>query len=256
MTITVLIWGDKLLVVCVGAVAVLEVVVHLVGVLVVINEIWGTTGHLGVLVGSLTIGPVGTEILDLGLVVELRVVVLANATDTFPEGQVVRVDGNTVVVVLATGTDVSPAAFLLLEVETGGVGHEDEGEEHTEETEPWDEVELGLGGDVVVDNGSKESTQFTPGGRETVGSSTDGSWVTFGSDQEGHAVGAELLEERGQEVHSLESLDTVNAGVVLVVESRNNEEDEVHEETELLHVLAADDLVINEESYGNALVLN
>jgi len=248
VSITVFIWSDELLVVCIRTVAVLEIVVHIIGVLVIINQIGGTTGHLGVLVSSLTIGPVGAHVLDLGLVVEFGVVVFADATDTFPEGQVMWVDGNTVVVVLTTGTDVSPAAFLLLEVETGGVGHEDEGEEHAEETEPWDEVELGLRVDVVVDDGSKESTHLTPGGGETVGSGTDGSWEAFGGDQEGHAVGAELLEERGQEVHGLESLDTGDAGVELVVESRNNEEDEVHEETKLLHVLTANNLVVDEES--------
>ena len=54
------------------------------------------------------------------------------------------------VVLLAAGADIGPAALLLLEVEASGVGKEEGRDQHAEKAEPRDEVELGLGRDVVV----------------------------------------------------------------------------------------------------------
>jgi hypothetical protein len=56
-----------------------------------------------------------------------------------------------------------------------------------------------------------------------------------------------LVEERRQEVHGLESVDTVGGAVVLVVESRNNKQDEVHQEPNLLHPFPTVELVVDQE---------
>ena len=67
----------------------------------------------------------------------------------------------------------------------------------------------------------------------------------FSGYEEGDGVGAELVEEGGQEVHGLESFDVVDVGVVFVVEGWNDEKDEVHKEADLLHPFAAVELVID-----------
>ena len=77
----------------------------------------------------------------------------------------------------------------------------------------------------------------------------DGGWVHFGGDEEGGAVGAELVEEGGQEVHGLEGFDVRGGGVVCVVEGGDDEEDEVHEEAEHLHLFAAVEFVVDEEGW-------
>ena len=148
--------------------------------------------------------PVCAHLLDLLLIVELGVVVLANATDTFPERQVLRVNGHTVVIAFAAGADKLPSAFLLLEIETGGIGEEEEGEEHAGKTEPWDDVEFLQGSDVVVHNSGSQGTKFAARGREAMGCGTDRCGVDLGCDKECHGVGAELVEEGGEEVHGLE----------------------------------------------------
>ena len=102
----------------------------------------------------------------------------------------------------------------------------------TGQTEPGHDVELGLGGDVVVQDRGQEGTELTPGSGETVGGGTDGGGEDLGSDEEGDAVGTELVEEGGEEVHGLEGLDVLGGGVVVVVESGDDEENEAHEETD------------------------
>lgn len=196
---------------------------------------------------ALLAGPLLTHVLDLLLVIELRVVVLADAAEALPEGKVHGVDGDAVVVFGLAGADVAPPALLLLEVKTGGVGEEQPGEDHTGETEPGNDVELGLGIDVVVENGGEKRTSLAAAGAEAVGGGADGGREDLTGNEEGDAVGAELVEEAGEEVHGLERLDTGGAGVVLQLEGGNDEHDEAHEETDLLHHLAAIEAVVHEE---------
>ena len=80
-----------------------------------------------------------------------------------------------------------------------------------------------------------------------MGSGTNGDRVNLGSDKEGDTVGTELVKERRQEVHGLEGMNAVDTGVVLVVEGRNDEQDEIHQETDLLHILPSVKLVVNKE---------
>jgi len=139
--------------------------------------------------------PVLAHVLDLTGFVELRVVRLADAGPAFPHGQVLWVDSDSVIFVTAAGAEVCPAAFLLLEIETGGVWEEEVGEEHAGQTEPWHEVELGLRIDVVVENGSEERASLSDCGGETVCGSTDRGGEDLSSDEEGDTVGTKLVEE-------------------------------------------------------------
>lgn len=158
------------------------------------------------------------------------------------------VHGDTVVLGLASAADVLPAALLLLQVEAGGVWEEEEGEKHAGQAEPWHDVELRLRVDVVVQDGGEEGTELANGGGETVSGRTDGRGEDLGGDEEGDRIGSELVEERRQEIHGLEGGNTLDRGVVLVVEGGNDKQDEVHEESQLHHVLATEQLVVDEEA--------
>lgn len=195
----------------------------------------------------LALDPLSAHFVDFHLVVLGGVVALVLAAEALPPGEMLPVDGDAVVFVFLAGADESPAAFLFLEVEACGVGEEDEGEEGAGETEPGDKVELGLGVDVVVEDGGEEGSGFTGCSAETVGGGADGCREDLGGYEEGDAVGAELVEERGQEVHGLESVDVVLAGEEVIGKSWNNEEDEIGHETDNHHPLAAVELVVNEE---------
>ena len=221
-----------------------EVVNLLVELAIVLHQ--GLAVFLGSLLGLESL-PLGAHVVNLHLPVELGVVVLASTEPALPERQMVRVDSDTVVLGVTALTEVAPATLLLLEIETGGVGEEDQGQEHTSETEPRDDVEPGLGADVVVQDGGDESTELTHGGGETVGGGTDRGGEDLTGDQEGDGVGTELVEEGRQEVHGLEAVDTGGRGVVLVLEGGDDEHEEAHEETDLLHVLTTVHLVVDEE---------
>lgn len=189
--------------------------------------------------------PLTTELLDLHLVVQGSIVVLALAGPALPDGQVLGVHGRTVVVSLATGAEVLPAALLLAEIKTGGIGEEQVGDEGTKQTEPGHNVEALLGGGVGTDDGDDQGTEFTEGSGNTVSGTTDGSGEDLSGDQEGDTVGTELVEERGQEVHGLEGVNVLDLSVVVVLEARNDEEDEAHHETDDLTPLATVELVVN-----------
>lgn len=194
------------------------------------------------------------HLLDALLVVKLSVVVLTNAAHALPYGKMLWVNGDTVVIVLATSANEGPTALLLLEIETGGVWHEEPGNKCTTKTEPWDDVELGLGVDVVVKNGSSQCSKLTAGGGETVSSRTNGGRVDFSGGNESNGVWSELVEEGGKEVHGLESVGSLGTGVVFEVEGRDDEEDEVGNETDNHHPLASVELVVDEE--GGHVVTN
>ena len=87
-----------------------------------------------------------------------------------------------------------------------------------------------------------------------MGCSTDGGWVDFGSNQESNGIGAELIEEGRQEVHGLEGLDVSGRCIVAEMESGDDEEDEVHEKADHLHLLASVELIVNEEGYKRTSV--
>lgn len=192
--------------------------------------------------------PLGAHVVDLGLPVKLRVVSLSKATHALPQTQVLRVDGDTVVVLLGTATDVLPAALLFLQIKTSGVGEEKPGKKHAGETEPRNNVELGLVIDVVVEDSSEQSASLTHAGSETVGGGTDGRGENLTSHEEGDRVGTKLVEKGRDEVHGLEGMDTGGAGVVLVLESRDDEHQEAHEEANLLHQLSAIKFVVDEKT--------
>ncbi len=69
----------------------------------------------------------------------------------------------------------------------------------------------------------------------------------LGGDEEGDAVGTELVEEGREEVHCLEGPDMCRRGEVCVGEGGDDEEDEVESEADLHHVFAAVELVVDEE---------
>lgn len=237
----------------------------MVDLLVIVLETWGASlevrldlGRVVIIIGvsglevtfvlhNLLALPLLAHVVDLRGVVGFRVVVLPYTTHAFPEGKMLWVDSNTMIVRVAASAKVLPAALLFLEIETGGVWKEEEGEEHAGETEPWDDVELGLDIDVGVENGSEKGSKLTSGSGETMCSSADWSWVDLGSDQEGDGVWTELVEERGEEVHGLEGVDAGGRVVVVVVESWNDKEDEVEQETDLHHHLASVELIVDEE---------
>lgn len=78
-----------------------------------------------------------------------------------------------------------------------------------------------------------------------MGGGTNRSGVDFSGDEKGDRVGAELVEEGREEVHGLELADVSFGGVMLQVEGGNDEEDEVEEEADHLHLFAAVELVVD-----------
>jgi len=173
--------------------------------------------------------------------------VLADTADALPEGQVLGVDGDSVVVSFTAIADVLPATLLLLEIKAGGVGKEEPGEEGTAKTKPGNDHEACGDIDVVVKHSSEKSTHLSSGGRETVSGGADWRREDLGGGNESDTVGTKLVEERREEVHSHERVEARSLRVVFVVESRDDEEDEVAEETDDLHPLAAVELVVDHE---------
>lgn len=172
---------------------------------------------------------------------------LANSSPALIVAQMSGVDSDAVVLIFAAGDDIRPSPFLFLEIETGGVRHEDCGQNHSKETKPGDEVELLLGREIVVKDSGEKSPELTPGSGETVSRCTDGGGKDFGSDQECDRVGSKLIEERGEKVHCLETLDASDARVVLIVERWDDEHDEAHHEADQLHPPSAIQLVVDSE---------
>lgn len=86
----------------------------------------------------------------------------------------------------------------------------------TDKTEPTNNPELGVVIDVVVQNCRGQRAEFTHSGTETVCGRSDGDGEHFGGDEEGGAVGTELLEESGQEVDCLEAVDMGGFSEVVV----------------------------------------
>ena len=139
------------------------------------------------------------------------------------------VDGDSVVVGSSALSDEHPVSLLLLEVKTGGVGDEEEGGDPAGETEPADDPEPGSRvGDVVVDDGGGEGTELARGRSDTVSGGSDRDGEDLGGEEEGgaarrdpsvsecpvitgkrrgHSLGTELLEERGEVVDGLETVN-------------------------------------------------
>jgi hypothetical protein len=170
-----------------------EIVVDFGAVLVVIVKVSLTI--LVLLPLQLFLLPVGAHVFDLLLLVELGIVELANTAQTLPEGDVLGVDGNAVVFRLSSGTDVCPSALLLLQIEASGVRDEEQGEQHARKAKPWDEVELSLGSNVVVNNSCEESAAFSNCSGESMSGGTNWGWVNFGGDEEGDTVRPKLVEK-------------------------------------------------------------
>ncbi|KAI6754327.1 hypothetical protein HG530_012841 [Fusarium avenaceum] len=154
----------------------------------------GTLSILGATAGLDEL-PLSTHVLDLGAPVSLRVVALADSSETFPERQVDRVDRNTMVLALLAITDITPTALLLLKIETGGIRKEDPSEKHAKEAKPGNDIELGLVIDVVVEDGGEQSAGLANASGETVSTGTDRRGENLASYKEGDRVGTELVEE-------------------------------------------------------------
>ena len=227
----------------------LEVAMDVVGedVIIEIRKGIGISIHLLVLLLLLLSFPLAPDVLNLILHILLRIIGLADTSEALPPAEMPGVNGNTVVFGCPAISDKGPAALLLLEIETGRVGKEEECEDHSGETEPRDDVELGLRIDVVVEDTGEEGASLADTGGQTVSSGADRGGEDLTSDEEGDAVGAELVEETAKEVHGLESMDVHGFGVVVVVERGDDEHDEAHEESDLLHHLATIELVVNQE---------
>jgi len=199
----------------------------------------------GVLVVSLVEDP---ELLHLHLPVDFGVVSKVTLEhDLLEPRQVAGVNGDTVVFLGTALSDKGPVAVLLLEIKTSGVGDKDEREEPARETEPADKPKLGVVADVVVNDGGQESTDFARSGGETMCGGTDGDGVHLGSDEEGGAVGAELLEERREEVEGLETRNVFRGLELVEPDGTNEEDDTVTQEPDNLHPLATVELVVDEE---------
>jgi hypothetical protein len=80
-----------------------------------------------------------------------------------------------------------------------------------------------------------------------VSSGSNGDREDLGSNQESGTVGTELLEESRKEVDGLESVDVLGSPEVVVQERRDDEEDEIGEETNVLETLPSDELVVDDE---------
>ena len=119
----------------------------------------------------------------------------ADTTEAFPQTQVLGVDRNAMILVFTASANDGPASFLLLEIETSRVWQENDTQENTGQAEPRDNIELGLGVNVVVENSSGQCTQFPTGGRETVRRGTDSDRVDLGGGDEGDGIRSELVEK-------------------------------------------------------------
>ena len=83
------------------------------------------------------------------------------------------VDGNTVIFSRSALSDKGPVSVLFSKIESSGIGDKDLGDDPSGETKPADYPESGPGVDVVVKNSGDKGSEFTSGGRETVGGSSD-----------------------------------------------------------------------------------
>ncbi|KAJ6260796.1 hypothetical protein Dda_5026 [Drechslerella dactyloides] len=191
--------------------------------------------------------PFGPHLIDLHLVVLCRVVLLSDAHPSLPGTQVLVMDGDTAVLISTTLADVPPSPLLLCKIQASGIRQPDISHDGTGKTEPWDDVKLGLGVDIAVENGSRNRTKLTNGSAESMSRSADGRRVDFSGDKESNRVRAELVEERGHEIHCLEGMDVFPRCEVVKRERRNDEKDEIEHEADDLHPFSAVELVVDEE---------
>ena len=78
-----------------------------------------------------------------------------------------------------------------------------------------------------------------------MGSSTYRSGIYLSSNQEGYSVWSKLVEEGGEEIHSLEGMYACGGSIVRKIESWNDEKNKTCKESDLLHHFAAIELVID-----------
>ena len=138
-----------------------------------------------------------------------------------------------------TGTNKLPATFLFFQIKTGGVGKEEQGDQHASQTEPRHHIKFRLRVNVVVQDGCGERAELAAGGRKAMGRRPNGCRIYLSSDEKGDRVRTELVEEGRKEVHGLEAYDVLLAGKVLELERWNNKEKKVHGEANHLHFFAA-----------------
>ena len=84
-----------------------------------------------------------------------------------------RVNGNTMIFSCSSFPNERPVPVLFPQVKSGGVGDEEFSDDPSGETEPAYYPESGLSIDVVVQDSGNQGSEFTGGGRETVGGSSD-----------------------------------------------------------------------------------
>ena len=144
--------------------------------------------------------PLSAHLLDFLLVIQLGVVIATHTTESFPPAEMFRVDGDTMILMLAARANELPAALLLLEIEARRIRQEEECEQRTCEAEPGYDMKFLSRGNIVVHDGGGEGTELSDSRGEAMCGSADRGWEDFGGDQEADAVGTELVEERGKKV--------------------------------------------------------
>jgi hypothetical protein len=84
-----------------------------------------------------------------------------------------------------TGTNEGPAALLFLQIQTGGIRDEKEGQDGAGETKPRHNVEGGRDVNVIALDRCMQSTELADRGRETVGRGPNGRRVHLSCNNEG-----------------------------------------------------------------------
>jgi hypothetical protein len=116
------------------------------------------------------------------LVVKIRVVILVDTSEAFPEREMLWVNSdsllllvsppltstepNTYMIVIWTAvTDTNPATLLFLKIQTSGIWEEKESNQSTGETKPRNDVKGFYGADIVDLDGCVKGTKLANCGR-------------------------------------------------------------------------------------------
>ena len=75
--------------------------------------------------------PILPHLLNLALIIQVGIIMLAHTSEAFPPGEMLRVNSHAMVIVFAAGANVLPAALLLFEIEARGIGEEEDGDQHS-----------------------------------------------------------------------------------------------------------------------------
>jgi len=196
------------------------------------------------------------KLINLLLPIQGGVIVLIAFEDvTFIKAEMTWVNRHAVVLMLASLSDQNPISLLFAKIQSGSIGDKDQRKEETGKAEPSNDVKFGLIGDVIVQNGRSESTEFTTGSREAVGRSSNGSGIEFSSKEKCRRVRSELLPEGSKHVEEREGFDGGPGFLELIeFEGADNKDDENDEEAYRLHSKTAVESVVDKK--GGHIVTN